>query len=102
VRNAQGQPIVRLSREQATAGVCELRDHDEKMLGLIFNHPDGVLFFSPQRVAELERRAAERSIRWGSDTVRGIAFSIRHSSTLRMTHTASFLPPGSDSFGRSI
>ena len=38
----------------------------------------------------------------GLSTVRGIAFSIRHSSTLRITHTASFLPPGSLSFGRSI
>ena len=37
----------------------------------------------------------------GLNTVRGIAFSIRHSSTLRMTHTASFLPSGSLSFGRS-
>ena len=37
----------------------------------------------------------------GLSTVRGMAFSIRHSSTLRMTHTASFLPPGSVSFGRS-
>ena len=37
----------------------------------------------------------------GLSTVRGIAFSIRHSSTLRMTQTASFLPPGSRSFGRS-
>ena len=32
---------------------------------------------------------------------RGIALSIRHSSTLRITHTASFLPPGNVSFGRS-
>jgi hypothetical protein len=38
----------------------------------------------------------------GLSTVRGMAFSIRHSSTLRMTHTASFLPPGSVNFGRSI
>ena len=38
----------------------------------------------------------------GLSTVRGIAFSIRHSSTLRMIHTASFLPPGNLSFGRSI
>ena len=37
----------------------------------------------------------------GLSTVRGIAFSIRHSSTLRMTHTASLLLPGSTSFGRS-
>jgi hypothetical protein len=38
----------------------------------------------------------------GLSTVRGIAFSIRHSSTLRITHTASFLPSGSLSLGRSI
>ena len=37
----------------------------------------------------------------GLSTVRGIAFSIRHSSTLRMTQTASFVLPGSVSFGRS-
>ena len=37
----------------------------------------------------------------GLNTVRGIAPSIRHSSTLRMTHTASFLLSGSFSFGRS-
>src|SRR6185312_13608066 len=38
----------------------------------------------------------------GLSATRGIAFSIRHSSTFRMTQTAGFLPPGSLSFGRSI
>jgi hypothetical protein len=37
----------------------------------------------------------------GLSTTRGIALSIRHSSTLRMTQTASFLPAGRLSFGRS-
>jgi len=34
-------------------------------------------------------------------TVRGIAFSIRHSSTLRMTHYRDFLAARSLSLGRS-
>ncbi len=38
----------------------------------------------------------------GLSTVRGIAFSIRHSSTFKITHTASFLPSGNLNFGRSI
>jgi len=38
----------------------------------------------------------------GLSTVRGMAFSIRHSSTLRITQTASLLPFGNMSFGRSI
>ena len=38
----------------------------------------------------------------GDSTVRGMAFSMRHSSTFRMIHTASFFPPGSRSLGRSM
>ena len=66
--------------------------HDSQ-LGITFGRNVGMIFKDGVPM----RRVSGEDI----GTVRGIAPSIRHSSTLRITHTASFLPPGSRSFGRS-
>ena len=55
-------PVVSLTADQSsalqTAGPVELRDHCGKTLGFFVMHPNIMLFYSPDQLAELRRRAA--------------------------------------------
>jgi|GEM_PF-4570986 len=58
VGQATQHPIVTLTQEQSESSIIELRDASGNSRGLLVRDGGVTIFYTPERIAELQRRAA--------------------------------------------